>query len=85
MEFKIIVSTSVSKFQMQVTRVYQSEQIERYEISAGGKGITVRNNRPLLKDSRKKAEWKLESGNVTDHQAFAMTLLEIEKYLERED
>ena len=85
MHFTIIVSTSLKRFQMQVKRVYQSEQVERYEISAGGKTITVRNNRPFVKNKRKKPDWKLEEGEVSDKQSLAMTLFEIEKYLDVND
>ena len=82
MEFTITVTTNFKRFRMNVKRVYHSEQIERYEISAGEKTITVRNNRPQVKNTRKKPDWKLEEGEIKDKQAFAMTLLMVARYLQ---
>ncbi|MBA2250701.1 MAG: hypothetical protein H0W12_10990 [Chitinophagaceae bacterium] len=87
MQFTLTIPLKEKRFKITVERIYQSEQIERYEIAGGNKKIILRNNRPQLKNkkSKKKPEWKLESGTIKDPQAFALTLLQIEKKIEEID
>ena len=84
MEFNITIWVEDRFFKMHVTRVYASDQVERYEIKAGGRSVILRNDRPLLRisGSKKKPNWKVEQGAVANAGALALTILELEKIIE---
>jgi hypothetical protein len=70
---------------MRVERIYVSDEMERFKISAGNKSIVIQGNRPPLKNKagrNKRIEWKLCQGSFTNAAALAMVILELEKYLE---
>lgn len=88
MEFEITISVRDRLYTMQVKRVYMSDQVEKYEVRAGGRSIVLRNDRPLLRSQGKrysKPSWKLDEGEVMDGGALALTILAIEKKIQELD
>jgi hypothetical protein len=53
-------------------------------VTGGQRSVVLRNNRPELKRKagRKKAVWQIEHGDVSNPQAYALTVLAIEKKIE---
>jgi len=51
-------------YRMRITKIDETDQLELYEITAGGKTVTLRNDRPLLilQESRKAIDWKVVAG-----------------------
>ena len=80
--FTVIINLEGKKFKVNVKRIYESNQIERYEISAGEKSVIVRTNYNILKknNQRGKPDWKIEQGDVKDGAGFAKTIVAIERH-----
>lgn len=86
MEFEIVVQIKQKAFLMKVKRTYSGESVERFLVSAGGRSLTLRNDRPLLKatGSKKKPSWKIEEGAVPmPAHAFALIVLAIENNVDQ--
>jgi hypothetical protein len=84
MEFDIILNFKQQKYKMHVKRIYDGPTIERFEVCGGGKTITVQTDYHYIKknNQRKSPDWKILSGEVKNGAAFALTIREIERYLE---
>jgi hypothetical protein len=83
MEFDITIRINTTHYKMRVKRVYEGSTLERFEISGGGKLITVQTNFTFIVNSkqRKSPDWKILNGEVKNGPAFALTIREIERYL----
>lgn len=83
--FKISVYYKSNNIIFDCERIYQSEQVERYQISAKGKSIVVQNNRPALRRQNKsnhKFKWILFEGPVTTDLKFLNELFsELERWI----
>lgn len=84
MEFEIVIHIYGKPYRMQVKRIYEGDTIEKFEVTGGQKSVVLRNNRPELKrkPGNKKARWQIENGEVSNAQAYALTILAIEKKIE---
>jgi hypothetical protein len=84
MEFEIAIYIFEKTYRMQVKRIYEGDSIEKFEVTGGQKSIIIRNNRPELKrkPGHKKPLWQIETGEVSNAQAYALTILAIEKKIE---
>jgi hypothetical protein len=81
------VHHSPKNLSLEYERIYESNQIERYRIGGANRSIVLQTNRPFLKitNSRKKQNWKLIEGTLTDGRLFAFIVLAIEQELEALD
>jgi hypothetical protein len=76
----ILIEVNNKKYKLTVEKIYHSEKIERYKVSAGGKEIILRNDRPeRLKKDQFACKWKVESG-VYPVDVIEMITREIESY-----
>lgn len=84
MEFTITIRFEKSTLNIKVRRIYQSDQIERYELTTQGRLIVLRNNRPFLKStgSRKKPEWKLEQGKMINEYSLKEMIEKLQERIE---
>lgn len=67
MQFKIIVEHDRKNIQLIVKRIYQSNQIERYEVIAGTGSIILQCNWPVLRARglrRRHPNWKIYKGHL---------------------
>ena len=48
MRFGIVIRVDGKYIRLQVDRIYVSEQIEKFEVRARNKTLTIQSNRPLL-------------------------------------
>jgi hypothetical protein len=55
------------EYRMLITKTGETDQTETYDITGGGKAVTLRNDRPLLigQQSGKKIRWQVVKGEVT--------------------
>jgi hypothetical protein len=55
------------EYRMKITKTDETDAFEFYEVTGGGKTVTLRNNRPLLigQQSGKKIHWQVVKGEVT--------------------
>ena len=84
MEFDIEIYVYSKSYRMHVRQIYEGDSIEKFEVKGGQRYIVLRNNRPELKrkGGRKKTVWQIEQGDVSNPQAYALTVLAIEKKIE---
>lgn len=84
MEFEIVIYIYNKPYRMQVTRIHNGDSIEKFEVKGGQRSVILRSNRPELKHKtgHKKPKWQLEAGEITNPQAYALTILAIEKKIE---
>jgi len=84
MEFDIEIHIYNKLYRMHVKRIYESDSVEKFEVKGGQRSIFLRNNRPELKrkGGRKQTIWQIEHGEVSNPQAYALTVLAIEKKIE---
>jgi hypothetical protein len=63
--------------------IYKSEQIERFRVSGKNRSIVLQTNYPLLKaqNSKKKIDWKLIEGTMSDVQLLQNIINELEYIL----
>ena len=67
MEFKIMVEHDRKKIRLAVKRIYQSTQIERYEVIAGNGSLILQCNWPVLRARglrRRHPAWKIYKGHL---------------------
>ncbi len=81
MRWAITVYHSPKNLQLQAELVYQSNQVQRFRVSGKNRGIVLQNNFPLLQslNSKKKIDWKLIEGTMTDAELLLNIIREPEK------
>jgi hypothetical protein len=81
MEFDIEIYVYTKSYRIHVKRIYEGDSIEKFEVKGGQRSVVLRNNRPELKRKagHKKTVWQIEQGEVSNPQAYALTVLAIEK------
>lgn len=65
MKFRIVVRHEGRNIRLQVVRISISSQLEKYEITARNKSLTIQSNRPLLRTKgikTRKPDYKLVAG-----------------------
>jgi hypothetical protein len=66
-KFGIAIRVDGRYIRLQVERVYESNQIERFEVKARNKSLTIQSNRPLLRGrgiKHRKPDYKLIAGII---------------------
>ena len=69
---------------MQVKLLESDKSFEKFEISAGGKSVVIKGNRPMLnakKLKHKPINWQLIEGTSTNKHLFQVTIEAIEQHL----
>lgn len=67
MKFGIVVRVNGKHIRLQVDRIYQSAQIEKFEVKGRNKSLIIQSNRPLLRAKgikHRKPDYKLLSGLI---------------------
>lgn len=66
MRFRIVIKHDRKNIRLNVERVYKSAQIERFDVVAANRTLTIQSNRPLLKAKRlrRRPDYKLIAGAV---------------------
>lgn len=67
MKFGISIQVGGRRIRLSVEQIYKSDQIERFEITARNKSLTIQSNRPLLRGKgvkHRRPNYKLVSGLV---------------------
>jgi hypothetical protein len=67
-----------------VERIYLSEQIEKYKVTARNKSLTLQSNRPLLRKKNlkyRKPNWKLIEGQMHNSNVLNKIIDALESYL----
>lgn len=73
MKFGISIRVDGRTIRLQVERIYLSEQIERFEVKARDKTLTIQSNRPLLRGKgikHRKPDYKLIAGTISSSGAL---------------
>ena len=82
--FTIIIRNGTMHYRMQVSLLESDKSFEKFQISAGGKSVIIKGNRPMLhakKLKHKPISWQLIEGSYTNQHLFQATIEAIEQHL----
>lgn len=88
MRFGIVIRVDGRTIRLQVERVYLSEQIERFDVKARNKTLTIQSNRPLLISKgikHRKPDYKLIVGDIKSSGALEKIIEAIHSYLRNDE
>lgn len=84
MRFGIVIMVDGKYIRLQVERIYLSEQIEKFEVKARNKTLTIQSNRPLLRGKgirHRKPDYKLIAGDIKSSGALEKIIEAIQNSL----
>lgn len=88
MKFGISIRVDGRYIRLQVDRIYMSEQIERFEVKARNKTLTIQSNRPLLRGKgikHRKPDYKLIAGTISSSGALEKIIEAVHSYLRNDE
>lgn len=88
MRFGIVIMVDGKYIRLQVERIYLSEQIERFEVKARNKTLTIQSNRPLLRGKgikHRKPDYKLIAGDINSSGALEKIIEALHYYLRNDE
>ena len=84
MKFGIAIRVSGRYIRLQVERIYLSDQIEKFEVKARNKSLTIQSNRPLLRTKgikHRKPDYKLIAGVINSSGALEKIINGVHDYI----
>lgn len=88
MRFGIVIRVDGKYIRLQVDRIYVSEQIEKFEVRARNKTLTIQSNRPLLRGKgikHRKPDYKLIAGDIKSSGALEKIIEALHSYLRNDE
>ena len=88
MSFAISLRNDGKMIRLTVERIYLSDQLEKYKVTARNKSLTLQSNRPLLQKKNlkyRKPNWKLIEGQMHNSNVLNKIIDTLEDYLKREE
>jgi hypothetical protein len=87
-KFGITIRVDGRTIRLQVERIYLSGQIERFEVKARNKTLTIQSNRPLLRGKgikHRKPDYKLIAGDIKSSGALEKIIEAVHSYLRNDE
>lgn len=88
MKFGIAIRVSGRYIRLQVERIYVSDQIEKFEITARNKSLTIQSNRPLLRGKgikHRRPDYKLIAGLINSAGVVENIIDTLHSYLKNDE
>ncbi len=88
MGFTISIRNDGNMIRLTVERIYLSEQIEKYKVTARNKSLTLQSNRPLLQKKNlkyRKPNWKLIEGQMHNSNVLDKIIDALGAFLKRDE
>ena len=84
MEWAFTITYDRKTIRLRARIIFMNEQIERIQVRARNKSITIQSNRPFLESKglkQKRIDWKITEGTISNSMVLEMILRNVERFL----